>query len=265
MRTRRTIGIAAVLALAATTQGAAPATASRSTARYPAAGSLAPLRNATRSLVHGTRTAYGCDFAVPTLRLARHEKAVETRQVMVDLGTCTTIWETGTPTQPDDGTSMLTVVAKTTRKSPLQRHGKSTDPVANPAGVGSGYEKGWITDIPGLTVNSVQSNLSWSWNGSCTTGGSGTTDYFWRSGTGWSAPYNNSSTLYPSCSIQRVGSTADFVNNGFCPSPWSVWAYYRDITVTGWYNGTLTGAVTSVSHSYSCLALFDHYALTRVT
>lgn len=250
-----------------------------------AAGSAArtpqPLADSSRELVQGTRNSQGgCDFTPPdVLTLAPGQRAIEIDQVSIDLAACTTVYEVGVPAvgpatagQPTD-MSTLTASSVPTSHGPAGpvpgRRAPSPPGSVQPlsySGSGSGYEKAWQTDIINLTVNSVQSNLSWSWNAGCTQSGAGSVNYYWRSGSGWEPPYNNGSWIYRNCSYAQVWSQADYKNTGFC-WPNTVYSHYRDIQVAGWFDGGFAGSVGTVSHSGNggCAPLYDHWKLVRVT
>lgn len=202
------------------------------------------------------------------LRLLPGEKAIEARQIAQNVRACTTIWEMGTPMGVTDGEAPPpegTTATEYSTASSTAHPAPGARPVSA-SGSGSGYEKAWQTDIVNLTVNSVQSNLSWSWSGGCTQSGSGSVNYYWRSGSGWEPPYNNSSGIYRICPFAQVSSQADYKNTGFC-FPNTVYSHYRDILVVGYSDGGFAGGVGTVNHSGNggCAPLYDHYKLVRVT
>jgi hypothetical protein len=272
---RATRRLTLVLVLAAGALVAIPVNAGAapnpgSTMLRPAAETLPMLANSTTQLVQGAHNAAGgCDFTPPdTLRLQPGQQAIELRQIGIDLTNCTSIYETGTPqetsTADADGTTLSAVSdpARATGKAPQS---PGVQPLSY-SGSGSGYEKAWQTDIINLTVNSVQTNVSWSWNYGCTQSGAGSVNYFWRSGTGWEPPYNNGSWITRTCDYVWVRSNADYKNTGFC-WPNTVYSHYRDIAVAGWFDGGFAGSVGTVSHSGNggCAPLWDHWKLVRVT
>jgi hypothetical protein len=234
----------------------------------PIAGSLPPLANSVEWVDQGLRnTDGGCDFTPPALSIPPGQKAVEVRQVGIDLTACTTIWEKGTPTISEN-LSPAQYSSINQISTPVA--GSSVAPVNATLLAttlsGSGYTRAWQTDIATWTVNSVQSNISFSWDGSCVQSNSGSVNYYWKSSTGWEPPYNNSSTITQSCTEATVTSQADYKNTGFC-WPNTVYSNYRGIVVTGRYNGSLVGSAATVSHSGNagCAPLYDHWELVRVT
>ena len=227
------------------------------------------LANSSKWLAQGTRVGALCQFDGPVVALAPNEDAMEVRQIAIDNSNCSTVWERGVPplseqqkTTGDSSASGLATEAATTMATNLA---SGTDLMALAAsGSGSGYERAWHTDGPGLTVNSLQSNISWAWNGSCVTSSSGSYNTTWLSNTGWEPPYGISSVISRSCANARVTSAATFKNTGFC-WPITVYAYYSGIQVTGGYNGGISGGVSQVQTTGACLPLYEHWQLVRVT
>ena len=168
------------------------------------------LLNATFETISGTAGAdYTCSFVPPTLTLLPGQPAIEADQISVDFSNCTSVWQVGTPTS----------IAQPS--GPDYSSSTETASGSSPAISGSdnGYEKAWTTDVAGLTVTSDQSNISWAWNGNCVTSSSGSAVWWWRSGTGWSAPYDNGVWISPTCTYSDVWSQATFANPVFCQVP----------------------------------------------
>lgn len=230
--------------------------------------------------VQGTRNSQnGCDFTPPdALYLSPGQQAIQIDQISMDLTNCTTVYQIGVPVlDSTDGESadMSTLTADSVPSSqgpagPVPGHRGRATPgsvrTLSYSGSGSGYEYAWQTDIINLTVNSVKSNISWSWNAGCVQSSAGSVNYFWRSGSGWEPPYNNGSWINRTCSYAHVWSQADYKNTGFC-WPNTVYSRYRSIAVAGWFDGGFAGSVGEVSHwgNGGCAPLWDHWQLVRVT
>jgi hypothetical protein len=213
--------------------------------------------------------AGGCALPTPDMKLGLGQSAVEARQVGIDYATCTSLWEVGTPSDVKDavspGASGSTQTAQPSRTGPAAPKasggGKSTQSWS-----GSGYFKAWQTDVINLTVNSVKSNISWSWNYGCTESGSGSVNYTWTSASGWEPPYNNGVWISRVCDYAVVWAQADYRNTGFC-WPNTVYSRYRDIAVAGWFDGGFAGSAGENRHWGNdwCAPLWDNQQLVRVT
>lgn len=270
------IATATLLAVAPASAGTAPDSAASIKAFVIPVGmskasstGLYPLANSTKWLAQGTRAGALCQFDGPAVALAPNEIAVEVRQIAIDNSNCTTVWERGVPPlseqQKTTGESSAAGLATEANTATTTSFEAAADVVALAAsGSGSGYEKAWHTDGPGLVVNSLKSNISWAWNGSCVTSSSGSYNTTWRNSTGWEPPYGISSVISRSCANARVTSAATFKNTGFC-WPITVYAYYSGIQVTGGFNGGISGGVSQVQTTGACLPLYEHWQLVRVT
>jgi hypothetical protein len=253
------VGVLATLSLMPTTAAASGPSASSAqqhlTVVYRAGE---PLRDSTVRTVAGTPTADGgCVFRLPSLSLAAGQHAIESRQLSTDFTTCTTAVETGVPTTSSDASSGPALDA---------RSGVTTDSPASGDTIlatASAYYRVWWEDVINLRVTETRSNISWGYNGSCTTSVSGYGYWWWRSGTGWlrsSYGKNQSRT----CSVAKVWSDATYKNGAFC-WPGTVWNYYDNVEVRGWYNGTLGGSVyrTWTTYPFACPTLHWHQQLVR--
>lgn len=269
--------VIATTALAASMLGAGTATAapspspSASTGASPIASwdgnvlvvdrtKTAALLKSTFQVVKGSRSSLdgGCDFQSPALELGPGQTAIGYQQVKIDLDACEATYEIGEPAD------LAAFLPSETADSRLTEQGAVSQSVATPmaAQVSSGYNKHWLTDVVNLTVNSVQANVAWTWTGSCVTSRSGSTDWYWRSGSGWEPP-NPKSSLYTDggCAWKGLDGSATYRNQGFC-WPSTVYAYYNPVSVRGNANGVLVGS-HNTSHTGTCLWLIDHDALVR--
>ena len=219
-----------------------------------------PLANATVQTVAGTRAdGGGCAFRPPELSLAPGGTAIQARQIETNFSNCTTKIEIGTPrpeVTPGDGTSERELAKSSTGKS-----GQGDVQVL--ATSSAGYYKVWWEDVVNIDVHSVKSNVSWVWNGSCTSSSSGSADYWWRSGTGWSK-YSSSVYIARSCYQARVYTDTTYRNGAFC-WPGTVWSYYDNVTASGRYNGWLYGWVdnTYTTYPFACPTLHFKTELRR--
>jgi hypothetical protein len=230
-------------------------TATASAARHGSAAGAALLDPVTVTLQGTPNAQGGCKISTPKLKLAPTAPAIQADEVSVDPATCASQWQVGTPVSveqplgPDDSSASADAVGSTDSPSLASS---------------SGYERAWTTDVVGITLTSDQSNVSWSWNGSCVTSSSGSAYWTWHSGTGWSAPYNKGSWISRTCNNAKVWSQATFKNSSFC-WPLTVHSQYTGVSAQGKFNGWLYGWVSKMSYSGSCLPLHLHSQLVRVT
>ncbi len=202
----------------------------------------------------------GCTFTAPTLQLAPGQNAVEADQTSVDTTSCTSTFQVGTPTsvaQPS-GTDYTSNGSANLGSMPTG--------AASAASLisSSGYERAWLTDIINITLTSDKTNISWAWDGTCVRSASGSAYWTWHSGTGWGAPYNKGAWISTTCNNSTVWSQATFKNSSFC-WPLTTYSSYSGVTAKGTYNGWLYGWVNNMSYSGSCLPLYLHSQLVRVT
>jgi hypothetical protein len=127
----------------------------------------------------------------------------------------------------------------------------------------AGYYRVWWDDVIHLRLNEVKTNVSWTWNNSCTSASNGSANYWWRTVTGWTK-YSSSVNIARSCYEARVYTDATYRNAVFC-WPGVVWTSYDNVTAVGRYNGSLQGWVDSTSYSVpaACPTLHYHAELRR--
>jgi hypothetical protein len=142
--------------------------------------------------------------------------------------------ETGVPTTRSDASSGPALDA---------RSGVTTDTPASGETIlaaASAYDRVWWKDVVNLKVTETRSNITWGYNGSCTTSVSGSGYWWWRSGTGWlSSSYGKNQSR--TCSVAKAWSDATYKNGAFC-WPGTVRNYYDSVEVRGWYNSGCVGA-----------------------
>lgn len=223
-----------------------------------------PLLKSTFKTIKGKATVDGgCSFRFPPLKLGPADTALESRQVSTDFTDCTTVVETGIPVEPSNASSRDEAegTSDTERIGRLEApRGPGQEAVL---AVASAYFRVWWEDVINVRVTETRSNITWGYNGTCTTSVSGSGYWWWRSGTGWlrhAYGKNQSRT----CSVAKVWSDATYKNGAFC-WPGTVWNYYDNVEVRGWYNGTLGGSVarTWTTYPFACPTLHYHQQLRR--
>jgi hypothetical protein len=261
MRTQRKVGLFSGLVLLMFSLGTTAGVAGTSTT------AMVTMRAADRpALVHvhtfttrGTRgPSGGCTFGVPKLTLAPNQTSVEVDQIGIEAATCQAKWQMGTPVAAAHPTSHARSIS-----APAGGANVSRGPATRTLYSGSGYYKGWITDVANITLTSDQSNLSWSYNNTCAKSVAGGAEWTYHGSTGWNPPYNNDAKKYLVCDHAEVTSDATFNNTGFC---WPITTYntYKNINVFGGHKGSLYNDGTSViSYSGACAPLYIHSKLQR--
>lgn len=210
----------------------------------------APLANATRMTIRGTRLAGGCSFQPPTLSLGAGEKAIAARQVSADLGNCTTVVEIGTPTQvsPNMRDEVLSgegvVHTSDTRKVQSRMRAMGTSQAY--------YKITWY-DTVGLSLNYTRSILHWVWNGSCVLGSTHTWATWQQVATGWQLS-SVSGWKDTGCNSHFGHVNSQFVNWPFCIPP-PVRIYYNDVRIRGGYAGGYGGYLGSTYQTGACAPL----------
>lgn len=204
-------------------------------------------------------------FNSPTIHLESSQRAMEVRQIAIDSSTCQTVWEMGEPY--NDLQLRRSEIALHTENS-IDRAPNSEFLAGNAAAASSGsssaYSRAWHEDVGGFTVNWVKSNISWSWSSGCVQQSAGSTGWWWWTFTGWNPAYGKSSTISRSCSYARVLSAGKFNNYTFC-RPLTVTAIYKDISIVGWHDGSVTGYPSVSRTTATCLPLYEHFEIVRVT
>ena len=227
----------------------------------------------------GERTASGgCHFKGYRLTLPPGQKVVEARQVSVDYDTCTELIEVGTPTE-DSETLPPGQYSEATEKAkePNAHASAGTDMFTAQSYHDVRYEV-WWEDIINADVTKTWAKLKFDNIDGCVYNSSGSAYYWWRSSTGWKK-LSSSVRLYrptygwcvptpdqPTRSrsaytevdshFQAVSVFCGFleVNN-----------FYENVTVKGYYDGSVTGWVddTWVVEPPVCPPLHWHSKLVR--
>jgi hypothetical protein len=120
-------------------------------------------------------------------------------------------------------------------------------------------QKMWYEDILTLTVNSLETKITYFWDGTCALGGYTSAPITYRSSSGWRLA-SGSSSESESCSAYTGKAWANFSNDVFCTEPggyFVVWVKYLYNNVSGSYKGVISYAYSS-SVSTSCAPLYFH-------
>ncbi|HEX9032375.1 MAG TPA: hypothetical protein VF834_11060 [Streptosporangiaceae bacterium] len=218
--------------------------------------------------IPGTRTSgNGCTITPPRLRLAPGARATEADEIAFNPSTCASRWHIGVPVtiiRPSgQGYRHLSAVA-TARASSATARASSAYRIPATQYSTSGYEYAWTTDVINITLTSDKTNIAFAWDYNCVDSASGSANWSWHSSTGWGGPYNNGSWISTNCSYSDVWSQASFNNSVFC-WPSTVHSNYSGVYAEGWYDGSLYGWVNNMSYSGSCLPLYLHSQLVRVS
>jgi len=219
-----------------------------------------PLLNSSVVTLTGTRVdSWGCAFTYPELELAPGETAIAARQIEIDFTDCTTKVEIGTPpegaTGPGDGD-----VEYEQERLGSSAEGLPGSPSAGITAVSSGYYRVWWEDVINIQVHATQSNIAWTWNGSCVSQASGQSVFEWLKLTGWSRySYSGPTWTIGSCLWgARLSTSATYRNSSFCPTG-TVWSYYDQVRVRGTGDGKLIGNVVGTWTTYPSLCPKLHY------
>ncbi len=222
---------------------------------------LAALGDARSYVLQGTKVADGrCHYDYPEVRVPAGASAWEVRDVAIDPVRCKKIVEEGVPAEPDlkltDGDKRITEAIPETNGA-TAAGGEAVTSTA------SGYNWTWWEDVLGIKVNQDRTNISWAYNGSCSSSGSTSGEWTWAYGTGWEiVSYGGSE--YESCSYYRGTTYSTFKNASFCwPLP-TVYTYYYYVRAYGYPSGSI-GGTRSTDSVDECAPLWMHYQVRKVT
>ena len=225
------------------------------------------LSNSRIVVVAGTPTSDGgCRLGVPSLELPPGAAAIQARQVSIDFDTCRARFEIGIPAgsaEPEGSAaeSVTVIDRELLGLFPGDAVGAFS---ANSQTTSTGYWKTWWEDMVHIDVHSVKKWISWSWNGTCVLSASGWTDYWWRSGTGWSKASSGGWIQTSGCSQRSAWADATYRNGLFC-WPGTVWSYYDDVKVTGKKDGSMASSTRATWTTYpaGCPPLHVHSELRK--
>lgn len=192
-----------------------------------------PLLDSTVTRVTGRRSLpefppsldMGCEFDAPPLILQPGQWAIESRQLDLNLVDCTTLIEIGTPADarasasPPEGSAALAAAATRTEAS----------------------FRIWWEDVVNLAVSGVTAHMRATWDGVCTSNGTGWATDEVLGTTGWSRVFLNHDWGYLNgCTKAQTDSQAKHKNNFFC-SPKNIQTNFPDTHVSVSSNGTIAG------------------------
>lgn len=218
------------------------------------------LQNSKVETLQGTKLkGGGCAFKFPGLELGPDESAIESRQLSTNFKECSTVIETGVPTDGQEDSYPLDGTGET--ETPLVPNPKPQQKRA--AAGASGFYRVWWEDVINLKVTEVKSEIAWTFNGTCVTSASGSAYYWWRSGTGWLKDGSNS-WISDGCASRAVNTDAVYKNGAFC-WPGTVWNYYSDVVVRGRNDGSIGSSLndTWTTYPFACPTLHYHSELKK--
>jgi hypothetical protein len=216
-------------------------------------------------VVSGSHRGDGCAYSYPTVTLPVGTTAIVTRLLAYDPVGCRELLEEGLPTAAAlETTNALTTL--TQPLAPVRASASSGGRLAKPlnSSLGSGYHKVWWYDIIGLTVNYDQTNISWSYDGSCALNGSASGSWGWDSGNHWQL-ISNGGTTSLSCS-RYIGDTWSHMRNSAFELCFGavVDTYYDLVRLSGWYDGLMTADRSSYTTYGGCnLTLWKTWSVVR--
>jgi hypothetical protein len=235
-----------------------------------------PLADAKRSVVQGRQVgaaARSGDTRRPTCRLpgasvslARHERAIELRQLSINLRTCRATFERGVPPPGTEGSSSERPQAAAADRG--QGGGGRATGVHAAAReyTFGGSSRAWYTDArTGRTLNVVRSGAVWNASGGCI----GDNSVFYRTfadgSTGWFNVSRRWSYINDRCRYLVSSTNAHFRDNSFtgCDDGPEVNIHYSRVRLVGYPNGNMRGSRTSWSDPSCYPILVSHIALYR--
>lgn len=172
MRLRTLISICSVLASLLVGAGSAVAADPQSSDGYVFQKvSRAPLGDSKQSVLEGKRNADGsCHYDYPEITVSEPGVTIEVRDLGIDQARCRKIIEQGVsaevPGGPGKGEEQITQEIHDLS----QTAGSSQSLLAT--STASGYNWTWWEDILGIKMTQDRTNISWSYNGSCSLVGS---------------------------------------------------------------------------------------------
>lgn len=219
----------------------------------------APLQDSRTYIVHGSKIEGGCAYQYPRTVTPRGHVAWEVRTVGVDMKQCRKLMQEGVPTDlssPAGDSREVQVFGSTSRT------GRAPGQARPLAATLSGHTESWFEDCCGILLNKDRTEVTWSFNGECATGGSTSGFWEWNSGSGWRLISNGgSNNTY--CLYHRGDTWSEFRNGLFC-SPLTVYTYYWHVIFNGYYDGTWSGYVDHDT-AYECLPVYGFWRVVGPT
>lgn len=233
-----------------------------------------PLADSTRSVVQGRQVAVAASRGEPrrpscrlpraSVSLAPHERAIEYRQLSINLRTCRATFERGVPPPGREGSP----------SEKPQSAGAKRGQGGRAAGVQSaareydfwGYSKAWYTDArTGRILNSVRSGADWNTSGGCVDASRVWFRTFADRFTGWFEVSHRWSYINTRCRYVISSTNAHFRDRNFsgCSDGPMVDTFYSRVRFVGYANGNMRGSRTSWSEPSCYPVLVSHLALYR--
>lgn len=215
----------------------------------------APLADSSTFIVHGRKTAAGdCIYAYPQTRIPMNVARWEVRDLGIDLTNCTKLVEEGIPSVASPGTAATAILATVGPSSLLAPLTASS--------VASGYTSAWIEDVAGIHVTQDTTYISWSYSGTCVSGGSASGQWSWDSL--FTLVSNGGTSSYNGC-YYFLGDTWSTMKTISLPCPWTtVWTYYNHVRTFGWKDGSVTANRDDSFNTNGCpLPLWEHWTYAK--
>ena len=234
-----------------------------------------PLEDAKRSVVQGRQvgvaarsaeTRPSCRLPGASVSLARGERAVELRQLSINLRTCRATFEEGVPPKGTEGSSSQSPQSAAADRGQGGGGATGVQAAAREEYAFGGSSRAWYTDArTGRTLNAVRSGAVWNASGGCI----GTNSVFYRTfadtPTGWFHVSRRWSYINDRCRYLVSSTNAHFRDNNFpgCDDGPEVDIHYSRVRLVGYPNGNMRGSRTSWSDPNCYPLLVAHLALYR--
>ncbi len=232
-----------------------------------------PLADATRFVVQGrqgevaarsrgTRRA-DCRMPRPSLYLAPRQRAIELRQLSLNVRTCRATFERGVPPTWADGSS------SEKPQSAGSRRGGGGAAGVQAAARGyrwGGYSRAWYRDSrTGKVVTEIRSGADWNSSGGCIGANNAWFRTFADTSTGWFHVSRRWSFINDTCDYVISSTNAHFRDRRFtgCSGGPVVDSYYNKARFVGYPNGGMKGSRTSRTEPSCKDVLIAHLALYR--
>jgi hypothetical protein len=252
MYRQRTIGF--VVALLASLCG--PGTAAADSGFLYQTDRPAPLANGRTYDLVGVRTPSGCSYSYPALHVQRDQTRWEVRAVGLDLAGCRMQIEEGVPNESD------LVIPAPKLEEKVQPSQAVISPLLATSSVASGWTSAWFEDGAGIHVTQDTTYISWSYSGSCVSGGSASGQWTWDSL--FTLVSHGGTNSYSGCSY-FLGDTWSTMKTISLPCPWTtVWTYYYHVRSYGWKDGSFGANYDSNWAQNNCVfPLWPHWSYAK--
>ncbi len=233
-----------------------------------------PLADSTRSVVQGRQVGVAarsaetrrpsCRLPGASLLLRPGERAIELRQLSINLRTCRATFERGIPPKWTERSSS----ARPQSAAADRGAGGRADGVHAAAReyTWGGHSKAWYSDArTGRVLNTVRSGADWDGSGGCV----GANSVWYRTWadryTGWFHVSRRWSSITTRCAYVVSSVNAHFRDPQFrgCSAGPELNAHYRRVRFVGYANGNIKGSRTSWTDPSCYPHLIAHLALYR--